>query len=63
MTISDMVRGKCIFLEINDIIETIEKIKNFVKNDPNKRFRITQIESRFTKNIPISDVTLKIAIN
>jgi hypothetical protein len=61
-SISDMVRGKCTFLEITDIIETINDIKNFVRDDPQKRFRITEIESRFTNSIPISDVTLKIAI-
>ena len=61
--ISDMVRGKCVFLEVEDIILTVNQIKEFVKNDPRNRFRITEIESRFTNPQPISDVTLKIAIN
>ena len=34
-----------------------------MKNDSKQRFRITEIESRFTNPQPISDVTLKIAIN
>lgn len=29
-----MVRGKCVFLEIADIIYTVERIKEFVKNNP-----------------------------
>ena len=58
-----MVRGKCVFLEINDIILVVEQIKAFVKRDKNNRYQITEIESRFTNKIPISDVTLKIAIN
>ena len=61
--ISDMVRGKCVFLEVEDIIQTVNQIKEFVKNDPKGRYRITEIESRFTNPQPISDVTLKIAIN
>ena len=60
--ISDMVRGKCVFLEVEDIILAVNQIKEFVKNDPKKRYRITEIESRFTNPQPISDVTLKIAI-
>jgi hypothetical protein len=43
-----MVRGKCVFLEIDDILLTVQQIIAFVKNDKNKRFRITEIESRFT---------------
>ena len=58
-----MVRGKCVFLEVEDIILAVNQIKEFVKNDPKKRYRITEIESRFTNPQPISDVTLKIAIN
>lgn len=61
--ISDMVRGKCVFMDINDIIRTIDKIKAFVEKDKNKRFNIVEIESRFTNPVPISDVTLKIVIN
>ena len=61
-----MVRGKCTFSKIEDIIETIENIKRYVeknkKIEPNK-FRILEIESRFTKPIPISDITLKIALH
>ena len=51
------------FLEVEDIIETVNEIKKFVKSDPFQRYRITEIESRFTNKQPISDVTLKIAIN
>ncbi len=40
--ISDMVRGKCIFVEINDIILTIKQIKAFVK-DRSDRFKIIEI--------------------
>jgi hypothetical protein len=36
--ISDMVRGKCVFLEISDILETVKAIKNFVSKD--SRFTI-----------------------
>lgn len=54
------------FVKIQDIIETIEKIKQFVESEeeihPN-RYRILEIESRFTNDIPISDITLKIALN
>ena len=56
-----MVRGKCVFLEISDILETVKSIKDFIKKD--SRFTIEEIESRFTNEIPISDVTLKIVIN
>ncbi len=55
-----MLRGKCVFLKISDIIETVKSIKEFVKNDP--RFSIEEIESRFTNSTPISDVSLKIVI-
>lgn len=61
-----MVRGKCTFSKIEDIIETIENIKEYVKESHKtepKKFRILEIESRFTKPIPISDITLKIALN
>ena len=65
-TISDMVRGKCTFSKIEDIIETIANIEAYVDKhkvtDP-KKFRILEIESRFTKSIPISDITLKIALH
>jgi hypothetical protein len=56
-----MLRGKCVFLDVSDIIYTVNSIKDFVKKDP--RFSICEIESRFTNKIPISDVTLKIVIN
>lgn len=56
-----MLRGKCVFLDISDIIYTVNSIKDFVKKDP--RFSLGEIESRFTNKIPISDVTLKIIIN
>ena len=59
--ISDMVRGKCVFLEVSDIIEAVKSIKEFVSKDP--RFSIEEIESRFTNPLPISDVTLKIVIS
>jgi hypothetical protein len=56
-----MVRGKCVFLEISDIIETVKSIKDFIGRD--SRFTIEEIESRFTNETPISDVTLKIVIS
>ena len=56
-----MVRGKCVFLEISDILETVKSIKDFIQKD--SRFTIEEIESRFTNDTPISDVTLKIVIN
>jgi hypothetical protein len=55
-----MVRGKCVFLEISDILETVKSIKDFIQKD--SRFTIEEIESRFTNDTPISDVTLKIVI-
>ena len=58
-----MVRGKCVFMEVEDIIKTVDQIKAFVHRDEQKRYRITEIESRFTNPTPISDVTLKIALN
>lgn len=60
--ISDMVRGKCVFMDVNDIILTVDQIKAFAEKEKS-RFRITEVESRFTNKVPISDVTLKIAIN
>ncbi len=36
--LTDMVRGKCVFLEITDVIETVNEIKRFVKADP--RFQL-----------------------
>ena len=59
--ISDMVRGKCIFSSIEDIIETVNKIKKYVAVNANS-YRLIEVESRFNNKIPISDVTLKIAL-
>ena len=56
-----MVRGRCVFLKVEDIIETVNEIKRFVKKD--SRFGIKEIESRFTNPTPISEVTLQIVIN
>ena len=56
-----MVRGKCVFLSVNDIIDTIADIQKFVEKK-GKDMRIIEIENRFKCDIPISDVTLKIAI-
>ena len=44
----------------------IQDIKSYVSEENSKgevKLRITEVESRFTKKVPISDVTLKIAIN
>ncbi len=57
-----MLRAKCTFLRIIDIIETVDKIKKYVAD--NSKFGILKIQSRYTSKIqPISDVTLKIVIN
>ena len=56
-----MVRGRCVFITLNDIIQTVLAIKEYVANNQST-FRIIEIESRFGLEIPISDVTLKIAI-
>ena len=34
--VSDMLRARCVFLEVVDIIETVNDIKRFIKDD--KRF-------------------------
>ena len=60
-TISDMVRGKCIFSSIEDIIETVDKIKQYAADNASS-YRLIEVESRFNNPIPISDVTLKIAL-
>ena len=60
-SISDMVRGKCTFGKIQDIIETVGSINKFLGNHAS--YRILEIESRFTNPIPISDITLKFALN
>ena len=57
-----MVRGKCIYKKIDDVIEVVKKIKHFVSRSEGK-YRILEVESRFTNPIPISDITLKIALN
>ena len=41
-TISDMVRGKCVFLGIEDIIDTVNDIKAFVASEGGK-YRIVEI--------------------
>ena len=56
-----MVRGKCIFSSIEDIIETVYKIKKYVADNAHSD-RLIEVESRFNKETPISDVTLKIAL-
>ncbi len=56
-----MVRGKCVFLQIGDIVQAVNSIKQFVKKNP--KFGLKQVENRFVKKIPISDVTLKIVID
>ena len=56
-----MLRGKCVFLDISDLIKALNSIKAFVKKD--SRFALSDIYTRFTNEIPISDVTLKIIIN
>ena len=56
-----MVRGRCVFSNLNDIIQTVLAIREFVSRNKTI-FRILETESRFTLKIPISDVTLKIAI-
>jgi hypothetical protein len=56
-----MVRGKCIFNSIEDIIQTVNKIKKYVTDHPNT-YRLIEVESRFNNKISISDVALKIAI-
>jgi len=60
-TISDMVRGKCIFSSIEDIIQTVYKIRKYVADNAGS-YRLIEVESRFNNPIPISDVTLKIAL-
>lgn len=61
--ISDMVRGKCVFLEMESIILTVNQIKEFVRKDNKKRFMIIAIDTRYTYPRPMYDVTLKIVIN
>ena len=56
-----MVRGKCIFNSIEDIIETVYKIKKYVADNAHS-YKLIEVESRFSNKTPISDVTLKIAI-
>ena len=56
-----MVRGKCIFLSVYDIIETIISIKKYAEENKDT-FRVIEVESRFTSDPPISDITFKIVI-
>lgn len=65
-SITDMVRAKCIFVYVQDIIETVGEIKQWIKkqnkiNDISP-FRVIEVQSRFNKLVPISDVTLKIVV-
>ena len=65
-SISDMVRAKCTFVNMEDIIDTVYKIKGFVDTENAKqkdRYRLIEIESRFNKKTPISDITLKVVLN
>ena len=57
-----MVRARCVFLNLTDIIETVVAIKDFVDRNQ-EHFRLLEIESRFNLKVPISDVTLKLAID
>ena len=57
-----MVRARCVFLRITDIIETVAAIKRFAEDEADL-FRVLEVQSRFGLKVPISDVTLKIAIN
>lgn len=57
-----MLRAKCIFLDIEDIIQTVTNIKSYAEENKAK-FRIIQIQNRFSLKIPISDVVLKIVVN
>ena len=66
--VTDMVRGKCTFLQLSDILSTIQDIKSFVNRqkqstDTTHKYRIISVENRFTRKVPISDITLKIALN
>ena len=56
-----MVRGKCLFNSIEDIIEAVYKIKSYVADHAGS-YRLIEVESRFNNKTPISDVTLKIAL-
>lgn len=61
-----MVRGKCTFSSLIHILETIERIEKFINDENAKginKYRIVEKESRFDRDPPISDVTLKIGIN
>ncbi len=59
--INDMLVGRCVFLKLSDILETINSIKKFIKKD--NRFALKSVESRFIYTNTSSDVTLKIVIN
>ncbi len=51
--ISDMVRGKCVFLEVSDIIDTVKSIKEYVYKSKSM-FTIEEIETRFNTDKPLS---------
>lgn len=60
-----MVRGKCTFATLEDIILTVHDILDFVRAAQPGVYRVTEIQNRFKEGTkgepPISDVTLKIA--
>ena len=60
--ISDMFMGKCVFLEVEDIILTVKEIKESVKNDDKKK-KDHQSREQVANKPPISDITLKITVN
>ena len=56
-----MVRGRCIFRSLSDIIQTVKTIEDYTTNHATV-FRILEIKSWLSLEVPISDLTLKIAI-
>jgi hypothetical protein len=48
-----MVRGKCVFLEVSDIIDTVKSIKEYVYKSKSM-FTIEEIETRFNTDKPLS---------
>ena len=36
-SISDMVRGKCVFLTVEDIVKAITETKNFIEEENTRR--------------------------
>lgn len=59
--VDDMLRGKCTFVSLSDIIETVTDIKHYIAQNPDEKLKIIQVEDRFSRKTPISDVTLKLA--